>query len=114
MVGVLATTHRRFAYETHKHDQSRPRRWSSGYGRCCGRYRRCCRRAEFHDEHEPVHRQHCDHAIDDLDEPHHHDAIDEDAEGDATEGFVWSPVPEYGQIGVGVKLRIGLELGFGL
>ena len=108
MVGVTATTHRRFAYETHKHDPSRSRRWGSGYGRSCGRHRRRGCRAEFYDKHEPDHYQHRDHSTDDLAE-YHYDAFDEDAEDeDAAAGFVWSPVPEYGQIGL--KLGIGLEL----
>lgn len=116
MVGVTATTHRRFAYETHKHDPSRSRRWGFGHGRSCGRYRRRRRRAEFHDEREPVHKQHGDDAIDDLVE-HHQDAVDNDAkddhaEDDAAAGFVRSSVPEHGQ--VGLKLGIGLELGLGL
>lgn len=110
MVGVLATTHRRFAYETHEHDPSRSCRWGSGYGRSCGRHRRCRCCAELYDEHESVDRDHSDRAIDDLDE-HHHDAVDEDTKDRAAAGFVWSPVSEYGQIGVGLKLGF---VGFGL
>lgn len=115
MVGVPATTHRRFAYETHKHDPSRSRRWGFGHGRSCCRYRRRRRRAEFHDEHEPVHEQHGDDAIDDLVE-HHHDAVDEDdhAEDNDAAWSVRSSVPEHGQIGVRLELGIGLELGFSL
>lgn len=113
MVGVIRYHHRRFAYETHKHDSSWSRRWGSGYGRSCGRSRRRRGRAEFHDEHEPVHQQHCDHAIDDLVE-YYHDAVDEDAEDGAAAGFVRSPVPEHGQIGVGLKFGIRFEFGIWL
>jgi hypothetical protein len=102
MVGVTATTHRRFAYETHKHDSSRSRRWGFGYGRSCRWHRRRRCRAELHDEHEPIHQQHCDHTLDDLVE-HYHDAVDEDAEDGAAAGFIRSPVPEHGQI-IGVGL----------
>ncbi|MGA7703858.1 MAG: hypothetical protein WB998_03070 [Solirubrobacteraceae bacterium] len=110
--------HRRFAYETHKHDPSRSRRRGLGYGRSRCRYRRRRRRAEFHDEHDPVHEQHGDHAIDDLVEHHHgtvdNDAEDDNAEDDAAAGLLRSSVPEYGQIGVGLELGIRFELGLWL
>ena len=116
MVGVPATTHRRFAYETHKHDPSRSRRWGFGDGRSCGRHRRRRRRAELHDEHEPVHDRRGDHALDDHVEHHHDavndDALDDDAEDGAAAGLIRSPLPEHGQ--VGFELRIGLELGLRL
>lgn len=112
MVCVPATTHRRFAYETHKHDPSRSRRWGSGYRRSCGRHRRCRRRAEFHDEHEPVHKQHGDDPLDLVE--HHHDTVDYHTEDDAATGFIRSSVPEHGQIGSWLRLEIGLELWLGL
>jgi hypothetical protein len=113
MVGVPATTHRRFANETHKHDPSRSRRWGLGYRRSRGRHRGRRRRAELHDEHEPIHDQRGDRAIDILVE-HQQDAFDDHAEDNAAAGLIRSPVPEHGQVEFGFEFEFWLRLELGL
>jgi hypothetical protein len=110
MVCVTATTHRRFAYETPKHDPSWTCSWSARHRRGRGRDCRRCRGAELHHEHE----QYDDYAASVL-VGHHHDAIHHDAEdADTAAGLDGSPVPEHGQVRVGLELGIGLEFGLGL
>lgn len=117
MVGVTATTHRRFAYEKQRHHPSRSRRWRFGHRRSRCRHRRRRRGTKLYDQHhDPVHKQHSDHPIDDNAVKHHHDTVNDDTEdADSAAGIQRSPVPEHGQQ---VRLKLGLklwfELGFGL
>jgi hypothetical protein len=117
MVGVTATTHRRFAYERQRHHPSRSRSWRSGDGRSRGRHRRRRRGTELHYNHDnPVHGQHGDHPVDDSAIEHHHGAVnDATKDADSAAGIQRSPVPEHGQqVRRGLKLGFWLELGFGL
>jgi hypothetical protein len=108
MVGVTATTHRRFAYEKQRHHPSRSRSWRSSHGRSRCRHRRRRRGTELHDEH--VHQQRGDHAVHDDDAIDQHHAVD-----DATVRLFEPPVSEYGrQVRLGVQLGLWLELGLGL
>lgn len=105
---VTATTIGGFAYETHKHDPSWTCSWSTRHRR--GRCRHCrrCRGTELHHEHE----RYGDYAVEVL-VGYQHDAIHHDAE-DADARLDGPPVPEHGQVRIGLELGIWLELGFGL
>jgi hypothetical protein len=97
MVGVTATTHRRFAYEKQRHHSSRSSRWRSGHRRSRCRHRRRCRGTELHDEHDDsVHKQYGDHPVDDN-AVNPQDTVDDDTEDpDSAAGIQRSPVPEHG------------------
>ncbi len=114
MVGVTATTHRRFAYEKQRHYSSRPRSWRSGNRRSRCRYRRRRSGTELYDEHDdPVHKQHSDHPVNDN-AVHHHDTVNDDTkDADSAAGIQRAPVPEHGQQ-VRLKLWLWLELRFDL
>lgn len=107
MFGVTRSHHRRFAYETHKHDPSRSRRRCSRHRRSSGRHCRRCRGAELHDEHEPVHHQCGNDAV------HDDNTVDYDAEDPVpAAGLHRSPLSEYGQVRfeLGIRLELGLSL----
>ena len=109
MVGVTATTHRRFAYEKQRHHPSRSRSWRASYRRSRGRHRRRRSGTEFHDKHDnPVHSQHGEHPVDDSAIEHHHGAVNDDTEdAGSAAGIQRSPVSEHGQ-----QVRLGRKLGF--